>query len=363
MEIYNCHIHTFTIKHVPDAFYSRLLDRLIRNGFLRRPIVFLLRFLNPFNDRDMLDRLANFLEISANCGQDEVFQKAAGYYPPDTRFVVLPMDMAHMHAGTVHTDLECQHAELEELRRALPPEKVIPFVAADANHVGVDAFVTKWIEQHDFKGIKIYPPLGYYPFDPRLAPVYECAIRNNVPVMAHCSRGGVYNKRKITPQMLTHPRSGVRLSKKPPKDFTDYYTDPSNYRYVFEDFPELRICLAHFGGGAEWAAYLENEWHTDSPPEEQSWLSVIMDMIKGEGCLGLYTDISYTIFENEGYMEVLDVLLEDERLLDRVLLGSDFYMVEMEKLKERRVMMKLRSTLGERKFWKIAHENPKRFLG
>jgi uncharacterized protein len=246
MEIYNCHIHTFTKDHVPDRFVGPALDALLRYRRTRRPLVFLLRYLNPFTDRDILDRYANFLEIANEDSQEKVFRKVLGYYDSTTRFVVLPMDMRYMSAGEVLKDINFQHEELAGLRDKYP-ERILLFVAVDPRRPNILEMAKTLVESKGFRGIKIYPPLGYYPFDERLYPVYEYAESNGLPIMTHCSRGGVYDRKEITDDMLTHPITGKRLKKLKPKAFTDYYTDPSNYEEVLRDFPNLKICLAHFG--------------------------------------------------------------------------------------------------------------------
>ena len=64
--------------------------------------------------------------------------------------------------------------ELEELSNNYPG-KVFPFLAVDPRRIGImkliDLKVNKGIGI--FKGIKIYPPLGYLPTHPNLEPVFE----------------------------------------------------------------------------------------------------------------------------------------------------------------------------------------------
>jgi len=47
-----------------------------------------------------------------------------------------------------------------------------------------------------FKGIKIYPPLGYLPTHPNLAPVFDYCVQYDIPITLHCSPGGINNFRK-----------------------------------------------------------------------------------------------------------------------------------------------------------------------
>ena len=359
MVIYNCHTHTFTINHVPKRFIPPFIAWLVRYRGVRK----FARNLIPFTDRDLLDRYINFVEVSLLGNQEAVFNKLRGYYPngtlDQTKFIVLPMDMEYMLAGKVPVSLADQHSKLALL--AANNEAIIPFIGTDPRRPNILAIVTDLHANHGFKGIKLYPPLGYYPNDTRLEPVYEYAVANNMPIMAHCSRGGVSVK-KVTKDMLAEPNPlGRAVVKKKPKDFSDIYTDPANYELVAEKFPELKICLAHFGGDREWDKYLETSWDATMGEEHKSWLSVIIDlMLKHDN---VYTDISSTLFDSEKYIDLLIVLLQNEKIRERVLFGSDYYMMERVKSKEREMAIKIRSKLGPVLFKQIAEINPKRYLG
>jgi len=358
-EIINCHNHTFTIEHVPNKFLPFRLVQILKHNGIRNSLSNLIRKLTPFNDRDLFDRYMNFLEITANADQKRTFQRLRGYYPKNTKFVILSMDMEFMAAGKVKTPLEQQLTELNNLYKKYP-ENIFPFVAVDPRRKGVSDLVQKYIQQNNFRGIKMYPRLGFYPSDPELYPVFEFAQENNIPIMTHCSRGGVYT-RKVTQKMLNHPVRGKVLKAKP-KDFSHYFTEPCNYRKILQDFPRLKICLAHFGGNSEWDKYLSKEWDWGNEnSQEKSWVSEIIEMM--EEFPNLYTDVSYTVFHSKKYHAFLSIILENEKIKDRIMFGSDYYMVEQEKLSEREVTMELRHSLGEEKFWMLANTNVKTYLG
>ncbi|MHC4139072.1 MAG: amidohydrolase family protein [Planctomycetota bacterium] len=361
MRITNCHIHIFTIDHTPDNFVP-MMGRLFRYRLFRKNFRFLLKSMIPFTDRDLLDRFSHFLKISHRGSQEKIVETVMGYYPKETRFIVLPMDMEYMEAGTVKASLEIQHDELAQLA-SKSHGRIIPFVAVDPNRPDILKTVKGLVENRGYQGIKIYPALGYYPTDERLYPVYEYAEKKGIPVMSHCLRNGsVYSRKKITDDMLTHPITGKPLEKLKPKEFANYYTDPDNYAKVLSDFPGLRLCLAHFGGSKEWEHYLYKPWD-EHRSEEKSWLAKIMDMIKSEKYPNLYTDISYTVLEDEHYFHALKVFMSDGKIRNRILFGSDFYMVELEKMEERKLSIKLRSVLGEEFFALIADTNPSKYLG
>jgi uncharacterized protein len=359
MKLYNCHAHTFTHSHVPDRFLPPWLMKLVRIWGIR----FLARLILP-SDRDIIDRYLNFVEVSLGKDQASVLARLKSYYrsqgADEFWFVILPMDMEHMHAGIVPVKIDEQHKELKKLVDSGEP--VIPFIGTDPRNLNALNMVRDLPANHGFKGIKLYPPLGYYPNDRELHPIYQYAVQHDLPVMTHCSRGGVFVK-EVTDEMLAEPNPiGRRVEKKKPRHFSDIYTDPANYEPIAAKYPQLKICLAHFGGGDEWAKYKRQQQIAPSSPEDRSWLSVILDLIQRHN--NIYADISATLFEeDETYIDLLIELLRDARVSDRVLFGSDFYMMERVKTKEPSRYQFIRQRLGPQLFEQIASINPMRYLG
>lgn len=359
MPIINCHIHTFTFQHVPVGFLPLGLSKILQKKGVRKPLSWALRRALPFSDRDFLDRYMNFMEVTASGKQEDALKRIRSFYPRDTRFVVLPMDMAYMAAGKVKVGLETQLDELLAMYKKLP-NNVIPFVAVDPRRPNVLELVKKYVGEHGFKGIKIYPRLGFYPQDERLYPIYEYAQEQNIPVLSHCARGGVFSK-EVTDEMLNHPVHG-KLPRDKPDPFTHYFTEPGNYRQVLTDFPKLRICLAHFGGNADWDTYLDAAWDPDIPDQKNtSWVGDIVDMM--HEFPNLYTDISYTAFSSDRYFPLMSVFMDNHAIRDRIMFGSDYYMIEREKQSEREMCLKIRYALGPERFKRMSEANVEAFLG
>jgi len=337
-------MHTFTIDHVPAHFLPFGLSTLMKIPLIRVPLRFLLINLNPFSHRDLFERYANFIKIPTDKTQEDIFKVVRAYYPLSTRFVVLPMDMAYMDAGRVAVDIDAQHEELYQLsRHPTYGPQIIPFAAVDPRRPGVLEKLKALVEEKSFKGIKLYPPLGYNPKHPNLLPVYEYAQSKNIPVMVHCSKGGVRSK-KLSAEDAAH------------------LADPDNYIEILEKFPGLRICLGHCGGDADWQHYLNDPWDETSPHVDKSWLAKIMEFIRSGKYPNLYADVSYTIFKFKDHSQLLKVLLQDSRVKERLLFGSDFYMAEQEQFSERQLAISLRATLGEDLFTQIVETNPKNYL-
>jgi predicted TIM-barrel fold metal-dependent hydrolase len=349
MGICNCHIHTFTIDSVPKGFLPFGLQGLLKPKIIRKLVCFILSKSDPFNNRDLFERYSNFIETAHLKTQKKIFNFVKARYPSDTKYVVLPMDMQFMGAGEVSKSWREQHEELAKLAKNCSG-KIIPFIAIDPRRKNVLNEV-KEIEENlkfKFQGIKLYPPLGYSPSDSQLDKIYDFARERSLPITAHCSKGGVKSK------------------KHKPHECVDF-ADPDNYKAVLEKYPEVKICLAHFGGGKEWSGLLKAGANFTDPSLKDNWIRKIREMIISDDYPNLYTDISSTIFKFAEYIPILKVMLTDrtygEKISKRVLFGSDFYMIEQEEFSEKQLSMMLRAELGEELFWRIAEVNPQRFLG
>jgi len=297
-------------------------------------------------------------------------------------------------------------------------KNLLPFIFADPRRIaetcdlkGVDCYenyMIRNLSRKTFHGIKMYPALGYYPFDKNLIETYKFAQEHQIPIVTHCIEGTVFYRGKKKKAWNHHPILSynkdrnlepvpIPLPQKKNYDFTTNFTHPLNYHCLLDkemlsnylgeetDLSKLKICLAHFGGTKEWNKYTEDNWNNYNNNISHlskneylnkkikntlnhgssrtiwwnaSWLSIIYDlMIKYEG---VYTDISFIIF-NQQLFPLLKFLLEDEKVNDKILFGTDYYVVA-QKNSEKALFQNLRSYIGEDLFFKIANENPKKFL-
>jgi len=342
IRITNCHIHTFTNAHVPKWYPSPLLYPFKVFPGLGRAASQLVGLFGQEDLSETLERISRFQSIGDKRKQQYIFESLLKLYPSNTRFVVLPMEMAHMGYGTVEKGLRAQHDELAQLAERFP-DQVIPFATCDPNSAESVDEAMRAIETLGFRGLKIYPRIGFPPDHTRLMDtVYPLLVQKNLPVMSHCSRGGVQGK------ALTEAKANA-------------YTDPHAVLPVLQDFPDLRLCLAHFGGQRDWSQYV-NEGVARGK-RAQNWLTSILDLLTSGDYPGLWTDISYTIFRFEDYIPFLQIFLEDPTIRSRVLFGSDYYMTKQERLSERSISFRLRVALGEEKYRTLAQDNPEIWLG
>ena len=350
---YNCHIHTFKDSDVPMKFLPLGLVRILSTKAGFKVIARLLNNMNPFSDNDSLDRYVKFVKTGKLGSQKEIFKEVKRFYPDNTKFVILPMDMAYMGAGKVPRKYEDQINELAQLKKEFP--QVIPFFHVDPRREGYFEMFKNSVETLGIQGLKIYPPLGYFPYDPALYPVYQYCVDKNLPVMSHCSP---YNpvhfkgKKKEVIRLLSKSATPIDTDKKNMKELCSNFTHPKNWEKVMTDFPKLKLCLGHFGSSYYWKKYIEN------PGDPNNWFDIIRKMMPNYP--NLYSDISFTLY-NEEYLPLLKVLLSDPVLKERILFGSDYYMVET-KTDERAFGLKLRAFIGEDYFNAIAAVNPNRYL-
>lgn len=351
---YNAHIHTFRDVDIPLKFLPLGLVRLLASNLGANIFTHALNNINPFSEKDLLDRYVNFIKIGKLKTQQKIFEDCQKFYPKDTRFVILPMDMAFMGAGKVPRPYPEQLDELAQLKKTYP-ETVIPFIHIDPRRADYYELFIKYAEEHDFGGLKLYPPLGIFPYDERLYPIYEYCEKHQLPVIAHCSP---YNpvhfkgsNRELV-ELLKVSKTPIDTKGKNKKELCSNFTHPANYRYVMEDFPNLRISAAHFGSGYYWKEYLEK------PGNKENWMMIIRHMI--EEFPNFYTDVSFTM-SDPSYFSLLKILMSDVKYSSKILFGSDYYMVTTEAT-ERRFGLDLRAFLGEEIFMKLAHHNPHHFL-
>ena len=345
MMIINSHIHCFLACDIPDKFLPLRLVRFIARQSGYEWLAAILSNINPFSSRDTFDRYLSFVQTGRMGSQKAVFQECAQNYPDDTKFICLSLDMAYMGAGNVPRDYSQQLIELKHLRdyyKENGKNNVIPFIHIDPRRPEYYELFLQAIEQWKFKGVKLYPPLGIFPYDNRLRPIYKYCQEKNIPVLAHCTAANpVFYKGKRRELLKLLENSFIKIDyKKSNKDLCSYFTHPAGWKYVMNEYPDLKICLAHFGR--------ETEWDT-----------IILEMMDRYD--NLYADCSYTMADAERWPMMKVRLLTNPQLMDRLLFGSDFYMSKIE-CSEKQFCINFRCFLGEKIWRQITSINPEKFL-
>jgi predicted TIM-barrel fold metal-dependent hydrolase len=327
----NCHCHIFSLDCAPLEFRRRfLLD--VKNPVHQWVHQIIQRIL-PADSK--LEDWLEFVDLSimeiANRLVEEMDRAGVEICTP------LMMDMAYCGKfGGGTKDFEEQKSEtlaaVEAVNRRYNRIRMLPFIAADPNREDVVKMVIDALSNQGFKGVKIYPVMGFTPDDKRLYPIYEYCAEYQIPITAHCENGGI---------------PGLR----------EYYhlADPKYWALVLSDIPSLKLNLAHNDRtGSEWQPKIAEL------------------MIKYPN---VYTDISFDtemLFMPRRYFKDIKRMLGTPKIQDRVLYGTDWYMgrclwTEISYLNWFLVYSKklfwCRVEFTANEIRKLMEENPRRFLG
>ena len=307
----------------------------------------------------------------------------------------------------------------------------------------------QYLEEFKFSGIKMYPALGYYPFDEALLPLYKYCVQKGLPIMSHCIKGTIFYRGKKLKQWDVHPifcegklnssdseqqmkqldidspfiikeEKPLYLNETKNIDFCNNFTNPLNYLCLLDEkllyqviqqaknkkdlevvFPcdhteqtvkkgkglsHLKLCMAHFGGEDQWHRFLESDRdnYTSQLLLKPDWGIDFFKNLKGEDSPGklayiwkfvdwytiicsmmlqyenVYADISY-ILHNQVILPLLKQTLNNKKLKERTLYGSDFYVVRNHK-SDKDILASIRAGLSIEEFDSIARENPRTFL-
>lgn len=398
--------------------------------------------------KELAKRYLNLGRFAFYKDQSGVFGRLKNQYPAGTGFVVLPMDMEYMGAGKLKQGYRYAN-QMEALKvikhNAGNKDIFFPFVFADPRRI-IDegdsqfsytikngnvilgkCFIKEFIEEHRFSGFKIYPALGYYPFDEALLPLWKYAADNQLPILTHCIRGTIYYRGNKKKEWDTHPVfeqvSGEEeykplvLTQIKNSDFSNNFTHPLNYLCLLDEnllrkvvknanddrirelfgytndktelkhnLSHLKLCFGHFGGDDEWKRFFESDRDnyavqlvrnpslgisfledaighpTPGKPEQVwkyvDWYSIICSLMLQYK--NVYADLSY-IIHSAGIQPLLKYTLSNDNLKEKVLFGTDFYVVRSHK-SEKNILADTTDHMTEQELDQIGRINPRTFL-
>jgi predicted TIM-barrel fold metal-dependent hydrolase len=347
MKYFNVHTHIFSARHVPEYvvgqnrwwFKIKVSQLRQMNGFLIGTLNVLARI--TFRNKKF-KRIAAFGKLGLGTDQLEQYEYLIDYYEnkgESFRFVVLPMDMENMGAGSISSPLTTQLYELIVMRQNPKlANKILPFLPIDPRRKefkddeDVLKFVKFYFEKYGFIGIKLYPALGYMPFDKKLFKMYDWCIKNNVPIMTHCIagvthwQGDMSNWQAMMPKDVPGFVPDKEWNELPAKDklkrrdlFQNNFTQPQNYKTLVQELDkadiknanQLKICFGHFGMES-------NDWFNDCK-------NLIAEFDN------FYADISYVIADKKLIKNIREVCGNAFEQKNKVLFGTDFFVVSKEK--------------------------------
>jgi hypothetical protein len=179
-------------------------------------------------------------------------------------------------------------------------------------------------------------------------------------------------------------RKVVRSCRQEIKDLFGYTNENTALRY---DLNHLKICFAHFAGEEQWASFLEHDrdnyahqiyskpdmgidflndkngnpsdGKTEQVWKNADWFSIIISLMLQHP--NVYADISYIAQADRKILPLLKQFLTHPKVSNRILFGSDFYVVRNHK-SDKQILTDIQAGLSETEFDKIARYNPMVFL-
>lgn len=266
-------------------------------------------FLQSVSEQQLYKRLV-VLSMDFDTAFDHIFNPGFNpviggveYNKPRTQFSDQLNELLQLANRNVLNQV-CQDAEYQT------PLELLPFMCIDPRSYTQTRDLLKAVQ--DFRkngghGIKLYPPLGYIPEDERLYPLFEYCMKNNIPLLSHCSIGGSGRKGALNCSELAHP----------------YYWIPVIDRLLAANLHgKFKLCLAHFGS-------MENE-------ADIGWWDEIIELIEhysGKDQIMIFTDTSANIPKNSKqarafFKERFTPIWENKGFpfKERILFGSDWWM-------------------------------------
>ena len=174
--------------------------------------------------------------------------------------VLLTLDWEIGMGQQAAVPIEQIHADYEAVARS-SGGRIVVFAGLDPRRPNATALLAGFIERGVVKGLKLYPPSGFYPFDESAAPLLDLCQAASLPVVFHT--GGTIG--------LLSPR----------------FANPLYIQDVQATFPSLTVLLAH--AGAQWwwdeavavaangvRTYLElSSWHEVALHQEERFIAML----------------------------------------------------------------------------------------
>lgn len=253
-------------------------------------------------------------------------------------------------------------------------DRVFPFLAVDPRRLGIADYAMSNVGKGKlFSGIKLYCPNGYSPTDPLLfgtdglkGGIYAFCEENGIPVTAHNSDGGFATLsksvlisglihcdgmlKKLDNELLIFKKS--IFAKDAIYERAVTLNHPLIWAKVVEKYPGLILNLAHFGGGEQLEAAIDN------PDDETLWSNRIISLIK-DSRYKVYTDVS--CFSEFGSINKFIQSPIYNVLKKKILYGSDYTLLLLFEDDFDNNVRQFRESFGS-DFDIIAGSNPQEFL-
>jgi len=165
--------------------------------------------------------------------------KATGHFrrlvesPELARVVVCALDLGldPSPAFPFMSIFRTTNEQLASLVETLRSPKLVPFAYIDPRQPDAARQAEYWVRERGLRGIKLYPPIGWYPDEPRVLPTFQAAEALGVPVLIHMGR------------VAPHPQLRSKFAR------------PLCLEDVGLACPTLKLIIGHFGTPWQWEAF------------------------------------------------------------------------------------------------------------
>ncbi len=370
--IINTHCHILNFAFVPNKMF-KILSRIDENIVTKGSIQDIAEAIVKVIPGVKFDHIAEVLRIYS----DNNIKKAAEWYVKQMKeagiIIATPLMMdleSCFEANAIKPDEnyipyycyskdESQPSQINQISKiaAKYPWQIFPFIMFDPRRKSAVEICKFALENQGFLGIKLYPPLGYFPvptvrqsdkINNALEEMYDYCGKERIPITVHCSTAGAYAQ--VNP------------------DWEDIWekTAPFQWLETIRKY-ELKVNFAHFGG-----KYIKHpldqktkkslEWHLN--------IQTIMGSAYRMNIIGdkesVFADISYhSLAHNrklqDEYFQDLKELLSNKYSQTQVIFGSDASMIS-HTWSEIEVLQPFLSYLNENEQERLFYQNPAKFL-
>lgn len=268
-----------------------------------------------------------------------------------------------------------QLRQIEELKKhPVYKDMVYPFLAIDPRRPGIAEYARENVGKGKlFAGVKLYCPTGYSPTDPLLFGsegkkdgIYAFCEDNGIPVTVHNSDGGFATLAKsvvinglihVNGKLIQLNNELLKFSKAITEKDAIYeralaINHPLIWGKVAEKYPNLLLNLAHFGGGRQLEAAMDN------PENQELWSNRIIELLKDKR-YNVHTDLS--CFSAFSSIDKLIASKDFPEIKNRILYGSDYTLLLLFEDNFDENVRQFRNKFGV-DFDIIARKNPEAFL-
>lgn len=353
-KFFNCHTHIFSLDTIPEGILGpiwRPVMNLLKNAEDPKGLDILLRIMGVFGSKNKINRIRSLAHgVIRMRNQKEILLSLIKIYEdlgyPDIQFVLLCQDMDHIGIRSnnyVNAVTQMNEVGMQIMSDPRLKNRVIPFVAIDPRSTREPVDILKYfVHTFGFKGIKMYPTVGFYGDDDRLDSVYDFADQMELPIMLHYNPGVIYYRGK-----LPYRKDKAKFNYTKHKDYQINFLNPEYFKNILDRYEKLKLCFGHFCGALQDVTiqhliqnvgqnppqnpyiFFENVKYQEKPPEPEM-VKMYLHLYIRQLLIdypNAYADISFDFAKHSFKQLILAYLsdLNNTSLKSKILFGSDYF--------------------------------------